>query len=809
MDIRITTLQAAALDATSTEVIDLPACFHCGTTCPDLSISAADHYFCCAGCRTVHDILRDNGLSRFYALNDTPGVRMDGLGGEDFSYLDDKGLRDRIVDFTDGTTCRVTFHIPAIHCVACVWLLENLFQMKPGIGRSEVNFSRREVAIQFEESKVALSELVSLLASLGYKPALDLGKAAAATRPQPANGLALRIGIAGFAFGNIMLLSFPSYLGLNPATEGLLQRFLGVISLILATPVLLFCASDYWHASWVSFRQRALRIEVPIALGLAALFLQSLYDIALHRGEGYLDSFAGLVFLLLCGRWFQSKTYETLAFDRDYTSYFPLSVVRRSAAGDRPVPITDLHVGDRLMIRHNEIVPADAILISGDAAIDYSFVTGESSPVTRESGERLFAGGRQTGSAIEIEMVKPVSQSYLTSLWNSETFRKPSEDVLHNLTNTAGRYFTYAVIVVALGVATYWYVMNTDVAMRAFTSVLIVACPCALALAAPFTLGTAMRILGRNGVYLRSAGVVESMASLDTIVFDKTGTLTSGRHSDLIYQGEQLTEEEYVAIASVARHSTHPMSRAIAATREADELVESYREAPACGVEGSVRGHAFRLGSKTWLAASGDDASAVYVEVDGRVRGRFLVRNAYRPCLGELIRSLSARFKMAVISGDSPAEKATLTDLYGSDTDILFGQSPHDKLAFVRDLQARRRRVLMLGDGLNDAGALKQGDVGIAVAEDIAAFTPSSDAILDARQFGNLSTHLAFSRSAVRILKAAFAISLTYNVVSVTIAATGHLSPMISAMLMPLSSFSVIGFSVGATHLAGRRHNLR
>ena len=355
-----------------------PACFHCGEPCPDPNLTKDNKAFCCRGCLFVHDLLAESGLGQFYDLSRHPGVRVRRPAKrEQWAYLDDPALQQRLLDFTDGKISRVTFQVPAIHCVACVWLLENLFRLQPGIGRSQVNFPRREVAITFATEKLPLSDLVALLASIGYEPVLTLGELEKRKGDPARKRQWLQVGIAGFAFGNIMLLSLPTYIGLDSLSGPLFKVISGYLSLALAAPVLLYSASDYWRSARLSLRQRVLTLDVPIALGLAALYAQSAYEVVLGRGNGYLDSLAALVFFLLCGRVFQQKTHDRMAFDRDYKCFFPLSVTRVTAAGEESVAISNLRVGDKLRLRNGELIPADGRLLSGPACIDYSFVTGE------------------------------------------------------------------------------------------------------------------------------------------------------------------------------------------------------------------------------------------------------------------------------------------------------------------------------------------------------------------------------------------------------------------------------------------------
>ncbi len=502
-------------------------CFHCGEPCLDAAFALEGKAFCCFGCQTVFSLLRENGLEQFYELNSAPGTRIRAASAAaKWVFLDDPAVAEKLLDYADPTRAKVTLHLPAIHCVACVWLLENLFKLHPGIGHSQVNFSQREAAITFAPDKIKFSELAALLGSIGYEPQLTFGETEKAQLSPWRKKAWLQIGLAGFAFGNIMLMSLPFYFGLNSFNGGWFKPLAGFLSLAFALPVVTYSAWDFWQAAALSFRQRTLTLEVPIVTGLAAIYLSSAYEVFSQRGPGYCDSLCGLIFFLLCGRLFQKKTYDRLTFDRDYKGFFPLSVVRKNAGGEATVAISQLQTGDHLILRNGELLPADAKLISGEACMDYSFVTGESEPVGCAAGGHLFAGGRQVGGAIEVETVKPVAQSYLATLWNHEAFRKNGENDLNSLTNRYSRRFTKLVVGIALAGAGFWIFKDSTKALNVFTSVLIVACPCALALAAPLTHGTAQRLLARLKIFLKNALVVERMAGVDTMVLDKTGTLT-------------------------------------------------------------------------------------------------------------------------------------------------------------------------------------------------------------------------------------------------------------------------------------------
>ncbi len=788
-----------------------PACFHCGEPCRDL-VESDGKAFCCMGCQSVYHLLNQNQLGKYYSLDAAPGARPGESGRRDrFAYLDDPAVQEQVLDFHDGTHAIVTFRIPTMHCVACIWLLENLYKLEPAVSRSQVNFPRKELLIHFDESMMSLRQLVGFLSGIGYEPKLSLESLEKSRAVHPNRSLYIKLGVAGFCFANIMLLSFPGYFGLTHAQNPGFMRAFTWLSVALSLPVLFYGANDYLAAAIVAVRRRVVTIDLPIAIGIVALYAHSLFEILSESGAGYLDSFTGLIFFLLLGRIFQQKTYDALSFDRDYTSYFPVNVMRMSADGsEQSIPLNRLEVGDRMVVRHHELVPADAVLESEAAEIDYSFVTGESDPALRTAGDLVYAGGRHLGEAGTYRTVNPVSRSHLTQLWNNPIFEKAESRDLASLTNRMSKKFTIVVIATATVATTWWLRTDPAMALRVFASVLIIACPCALALAAPFTLGTAMRLFERRRCFVKNAAVVEALARVDTIVFDKTGTLTADKHAQVEWHGE-LTDADRGMVKALTRHSTHPLSVRLTDTLGAlpAPRATTFNELPGLGLEATVDGHRLRVGSAAWTEAPDDALSphpTVHVAIDGLWRGCAVLRAALRPGLPELVGQLKQKSRLCLLSGDTDRQATELRDLFGEDVEFRFQQSPQDKLAFVRQLQDEGRRVLMIGDGLNDAGALRQSDVGIAVSDDLSAFSPACDAILAGDQLPMLTRILAFSSTAMRIIVASFVISFLYNVIGIGVAVQGLLEPWIAAVLMPISSITVVSFTVLATRMLGHRH---
>jgi P-type Cu+ transporter len=811
------------------EVVNLKEgtlCYHCGDLCTgSQDIYTGNKHFCCSGCKTVYEILSENNLCRYYEIDENPGIsqkRLDKALKSRFSYLDDEQIITQLTGFTDDNISVLNFSNPQIHCSSCIWLLENLHKLSPAVLHSEVNFLQKTVNIKYKHKEVSLRGIVELLTSIGYEPQISLNDIENKVKYRSNRSLYYKVGIAGFCFGNIMLLSLPEYLAFDGKLELYYKQLFGWLNILLGAPVLLYSASDYFRTAWGGIKQKNINIDFPIVLGLVVLFARSVFEIFTGTGAGFIDSMTGLIFFLLAGRVFQSKTYDALNFERNYKSYFPASVTVNKSGVETSIPVSALKTGNRIVIRNNELIPADAILFSGSANIDYSFVTGESIPVSKVVGEIIYAGGRQSGPAIELEVIRTVSQSYLTLLWNKDPFVKKDEDKFNSLVNIVGKYFTIVILMIAAAAFIYWYPHSLRTAINAMTAVLIIACPCGIALTNPFALGNAVRILGRNRFYVKNASVVERLSKIDTIVFDKTGTITKTGNAKITFNGSVLSYYEQSLVKSAVRNSTHPLSAKIYDALESAELFDTqeFKEYSGKGIEAMADSRIIRLGSAVFAAnggkipdhiskKTGRDNTRIFLSIDGTTKGFFIVNNIYRSGLELITASLKNIYGLKLLSGDNEGERENLHGYFDSDSDMKFNHSPHEKLEYVKELQEQGRRVLMVGDGLNDAGALKQSDVGIAVSEDITNFSPSCDAILDASEFSNLSKFIGFSKTTKRIIITSFVISVIYNFIGVVLAFRSEISPMLAAVLMPLSSITVVLFTVSATNLFSKLRGLK
>ncbi len=775
-------------------------CIHCGADCGTNPVIWDEMPFCCHGCKTVYQILNEKKLDKYYEIQPMSGVKIENVNlGNKYAYLDNNEIADKLIEFSDGGISRVSLYIPSIHCASCIWLLENLRTLNKGILQSMVNFPKKKVSITYKPSEISIRQLVELLASIHYIPEITLDQLDDKKNKKTDRKLISKIGVAGFSLLNVMVYNFPEYL---PGKEHLsteFVKFFGWMSILLSIPVVFYSASDYYQSAIKGLKHKIINIDVPISLGIFTLFIQSFYDVFLGHGIGYLDSLVGLVFFLLIGKWYQTKTYNALSFDRNYKSYFPIAItIVKSDLSEEIIPMSKLKVGNEIIIRNQELIPADSILISDTANIDYSFVTGESIPVGKKRGEVIYAGGRQVGPAIRLKVEKTVEQSYLTQLWNQDSEKNINSN-LDSVINKVSNYFTIVILTIASISGIYWWLTDPSIALFAFTSVLIIACPCALALTIPFTFGNTMRVFGKAGFYIKNTSVIDGLHKIDTIVFDKTGTITHSKSMKAVFVGDKLNKNSLLLIKSLVSQSAHPLSLSIAASIHGNPqaMVENFQEIPSMGITGAVNGVRINIGSRKFVTGKEDEnpnETRVYVFIKDHISGYFKIENKYRSGLDKVVRSLKLKYKLYLISGDNESEKTNLKQIFGKETKLFFNQSPTDKKAFIRKLKKEGRRVMMIGDGLNDAGALLESDIGITIADDVYQFSPACDGIIESDSFYKLHKYLRFINYSMNIVRISFILSFIYNIVGISFAVSGHMTPLLAAVLMPVSSVSVVAF---------------
>jgi P-type Cu+ transporter len=785
-------------------------CYHCGEVCNTTNIRTGDKLFCCEGCKIVYQVLNQEGLCEYYDLNKNPGISQKINQRKDkFTFLDNADIEAKLISFKDEQQVHVNFYVPQIHCSSCLYLLENLHRFDHGIVSCKVNFTRKEAAIVYMAKETSLRKVAELLTRIGYEPHISLNDLKE-KRPEIDRGLIYRLGVAGFCFGNIMLMSFPEYLGID-ASEATLRNLFRWLNFGLSLPVFLYAAYPFYKSSCKSLRHRFLNIDAPIALAIIITFIRSAWEVLSGTGAGYFDSMTGIVFFMLAGRILQDKTYRQLSFDRDYTSYFPLAVSVINHDKETPTALPAIKPGDTLLLHNEELIPADGILTKGIAYVDYSFVTGESMPVLKEMGELVYAGGKQTGGNIEILVVKEVAQSYLTALWSRDELKNKSTEAV-SFVHLLSRYFTWIVFAIALSAAIYWKINDPAKIWISVTAVFIIACPCALLLSNTFTNGSVLRILGRNHFYLRNAQTIEDIAKVTHIVFDKTGTLTTTSQQEIVYEGKSLSVLQKRQIAALAACSNHPLSRALTKEFGGNNNLHTtnFSELPGEGTAAYIQGTWVKIGNCRFVTGNSNEhrGSVVYVSFENNLHGWFQFNNHYRPSVPALINDLKQNHCLSVLTGDNEAERLKLQKLFGNNAVLLFSQKPENKLNYIKYLQAKGEKVMMIGDGLNDAGALKQSNIGVALSENSNNFTPASNAIMAAGELFKLGKFIRLCIANRRIVLASFILSVTYNIIGLFFAVQGNLSPLVAAVLMPASSLCIFLVTFGCSNWTAKRMGL-
>ncbi len=787
-------------------------CFHCGGNLPNKPYTKDAHYFCCKGCVSVYTILKDSGLETIYDNTSFGNFSKptDEESVSEFELLENTAIQEKIISFREGNICKVLLYAPAIHCASCIWLLEHLPQLHPAVIQSQVNFHSKKISILFDNSKISLKDLAILLTQIGYKPHFSLSQKDQGSEHKM---LLLRLGVAGFAFGNIMLLSFPDYLDTLSTLETQYANFFHYVSFVLSLPVLMFSAYPYLKSAWSGIKSMELNMDIPIGIGIFTLFFRSTYDVFFLHESGYFDSFSGFIFFLLIGRWYQHKTYQFLDFEKSFHSFFPISVIKIENLNEVVKEVKDIQKNDLVKLRNGELIPFDGVLLSEEAQIDYSFVTGESELFHKHKGDSIYAGGRLVGKKIIVQVKKPFDQQYFIQLWNENTDRKNHS--FKKLSSFLGKLITFSVLTVAGIAIFYWKDAGIQTVIKNVTSILIIGCSCAFALSAPFLFGNVSRLLAKLSFYIKNTDSIATMAKIQHVILDKTGTLTEKNLQVQWAGNKELNTYEKAIIYATLQNSIHPLSKKICNLLQKDVEKEYdcsyYQEFPGKGIYAIVNGHSIRIGSKEWLEMpeiEDELNSVVCVEMDGIKLGYFSIANALREGLENLNELKNKGYFIHILTGDNALRTQQIQKVFADNIKIFTNQKPEDKKAYILRLQNNTSGVMMIGDGLNDVPALKTADFGVSITDDMSFFVPSGDAIMKGECLMYLPNILHFAKTSYRLLIVSYIFSFIYNSIGLTLAFNGYLTPIVAALFMPLSSISVVLFAIISTNYFARKYKI-
>lgn len=793
------------------------SCAHCALPVPaGLVVLDREQQFCCHGCEAAYELIHSHDLAGFYAICDQldthppQGVDRGTVSCDEFDHP--AFLARHVTTLPEGRH-ETRLAIDGVHCAACVWLLEKLPRLVPGVISTRVDLARRIARIQWDGESVSLSTIARRLRSLGYT-ARPADSRAEGDRFQRANrAYLIQLAIAGACAGNAMLLAIALYAGWFSGIAAEHLQVLRLTSAGLGLVSLLGPGATFYRGAWNAVRTRTPHMDVSLTLGLVAGGVMGLVNTWRGAGEIYFDSLCMLVFVLLTGRYMQfrqqRRAAERVAVLR---SLVPSTAWRFDELGEiERVPVEALSPGDLVEVRVGDALPADGLVTEGATQLDESLLTGESAGVRVVVGDSVPAGAINLTGPIRLRVTSTGHETRVGKLSALVEEASLSRTPLVDLANRASGVFLLVVVMVALGTLVAWWSSGVERAVDHTIALLIVACPCALGLATPLTIAVAIGQAARAGFLIRSGDVFELLSQRGTIWLDKTGTLTTGRLSLRLFRGDRSVAP---FVRALERGIDHPVAQSL--VRELDDVStktptpDEVTYVPGLGVSGLFDGTTIACGSRRWLESRGVDfrdadewlmdtpvaATTVHVARAGRVVATAWLGDTPRPEARSVVARLrDSGWSVGMLSGDQPEICHTIAREVGIDpARVVAGVLPEEKLALVRD-DAARGRVVMIGDGVNDAAALAAADVGIAVHGGAETSLRAAKVYLTQPGLDSISGLLAGSDRALRAIRRGLTLSFAYNVTAVTLAACGYVTPLLAAILMPVSSLSVIALA--------------
>ncbi|TWT41701.1 putative copper-importing P-type ATPase A [Phycisphaerae bacterium RAS1] len=773
--------------------------------------------FCCNGCRAVYAVIHGCGLEHYYRLRSAAAAAPQAArtSGRSYAEFDDPAFEKEHVHEAPQGLRSVELLLAGVHCGACVWLVEKLPSVAPGVLEARLELRRGVVRVTWDPLATRLSSVARVLDSLGYPAHVARDGAAVALRRREERRLLIRIAIAAALAGNVMLCGFALYGGVFATMESEFSRLFRWMSAVLGMTSLLGPGFLFFRGAWAAIRTRTAHLDLPIAVGLATGAVVGTANTLLNRGEIYFDSLTVLVFLLLVGRWIQRKQQRVASDAVELLYSLTPGAARRIEKGVvSEVAIESLKPGDLLEVRAGDVLPVDGLIERGASAVDESLLTGESRPRDVHAGQRVAAGTLNVSGRLEVRAEAAGSASRVGKLMQlvEQAARQPAPIV--RLADRIAGHFTAAMLLLAVATAAAWLLVDPSRALDHATALLIVTCPCALGLSTPLTLTVAIGRAARAGFLVKGGLTLELLARRGTIFLDKTGTLTQGRMRMLEWLSDDAARP---LVRAVESHSSHPIARAMveALTGEREVVAAAVQQHAAGGIEGRVDGRHVLVGSPRFVLASGAAASD---EIRGHIAG--LLHRARTPVLvavdavvvavagmGDPLRAdapaavnglRALGWNVAILSGDHPQVVAAVGEALGIPPQHCHGDvAPERKLAMVRD-EMTRGPVVMIGDGVNDSAALAAASVGIAVQGGAEASLAAAAVYLNRAGLTPVVELMSSARRAYRAIRRGLAISIFYNAIAAALAMTGLISPLIAAILMPISSFTVLSIALSA-----------
>ncbi len=787
------------------------ACFHCGGRLPGLparfvAVNGRNEPVCCEGCGAAAEVVIAQGLGRFYTFREVPAAAP-APAGRDWSVFDRPAAVARYTHArTDGSR-ELSVELQGMHCAACVWLIENSLRRHGGVLEVCVNLPEARAQLRYDPGSLALSHVLQALDQLGYRPRPISYASSAPARDDEQRVALKRLAVAGFGMMQAMSFAAALYAGALDGIAPAMEQFLRWVCLLVATPVVLYSAQPFLVAAWRSLRAGSLGMDVPVALSIGIAYLWSLWATLRGHGAVYFDSAVMFTFLLLLGRYVEMTLQHRAALRCDSLDrLLPESVLRLCAGRAERVTPEELSAGDRIRLLPGERIPADGSIVAGFAEVDESMLTGESMPRCCRVGDEVSAGTVNVDGIMEMSVARVGQDSTLASIARLVDRAQAVRPPVAALADRVAAFFVGAIILLALAAALYWWHRDASQALPVALAVLVVTCPCALSLATPAALAAATARLGRGGLLVARSRGLERLARVDTVVFDKTGTLTRGapriERTELL-QPDQGAARCLMIAAALEAYSTHPVAQAFVNT--ADGLAATaVVSAPGEGIEGEVAGVRYRIGRGDYVLAglqgtplpvevAAEDGQSIILLADThQVLAAFLVADSVRADAAQTVRELQALgLTVQIASGDRSAVVRKWADQLGI-TRAQGQLSADAKLALLRELQAAGLRVLMVGDGINDAAVLAAADVSIAVGSGADLAQVNADMVLMGDKLSALPVAIRTTRRMLSVMRQNLTWAVLYNLAAVPLAVGGWLQPWTAALGMSLSSLLVV-----------------
>lgn len=801
-----------------TRIAEDVVCSHCGLPVPAGRIDPDCRWqFCCHGCQTVYEMIHGCGLDRFYRLRDASGAASPPARVTDLRYreLDDPVFRNLYYQNLPDGTQSTELYLEGVHCSACVWLVEKLPIITPGVLEARLDIRRSLVRIRWDDSQVALSQIARTLNSLGYPPHPAKDAGARQQRRREDQRFLIRIGVAAACAGNVMTLAFALYGGMFTGIEDQYSQLFRLTSMGFGLIALLWPGSLFLRGAWAALRTRTAHLDLPIAIGLLAGSLAGTINAIRGTGEIYFDSLTMLILMLLVGRWIQRRQQRWAGDAIELLfSLTPTSARRVTPSGIEQVPLEAIVPGDVVEVRAGDSIPTDGQVLEGQSTLDQSLLTGESHAILVAPGHSVHAGTVNLSARLLVEVQQVGEQTRVGRLMRlvEQCSQRRAPIVL--LADRIAGWFVVVVLFLAALTFGLWMVWDPSRAVDHAVALLIVTCPCALGMATPLAVTVALGRAARRKILIKGGEILEVLSRPGTVVLDKTGTLTASRTSVLQWSGD---EAVLPWVAALQRHSAHPIATALVRFCEpsggqqplaAVQAIE-VQQTLGGGLAGTVDGHRLVIGSARFVrqmncridhamlqaeqSALDQAATPVLIAVDGQVVAVAALGDPIREDAAQALDQLRQMgWKIRILSGDHPSVvRAVAQQLDVAPQDALGGATPEDKVQYVEQA-ARQGPTVMVGDGVNDAAALSAATVGIAVHGGAEASLAAADVYLSRSGLIPVVQVIQAARNTLRAIRRCLTASLCYNALAASLAIIGWIGPLTAALLMPISSFTVL-----------------